>query len=85
MFFSATFEGNGYTISNLMIDRSGENNIGLFGGARGKIANLGLRNVDINGLDDVGGLVGSNSTTITNSYVTGSVSGRSQVGGLVGK
>ena len=84
VFFSATFEGNGYTISNLMIDRSGENNIGLFGGARGKIANIGLRNVDINGLDDVGGLVGSNSTTITNSYVTGSVSGRSQVGGLVG-
>ena len=84
VFFSATFEGNGYTISNLMIDRSGENNIGLFGGARGKISNIGLRNVDISGLDDVGGLVGSNSTTITNSYVTGSVSGRSQVGGLVG-
>ena len=85
VFFSARFEGNGHTISNLMIDRSGENNIGLFGVASGdRIANLGLRNVDISGQNAVGGLVGSNSTTITNSYVTGEVKGRSQVGGLVG-
>ena len=76
VFFSARFEGNGHTISNLMIDRSGENNIGLFGVASGdRIANIGLRNVDISGQNAVGGLVGSNSTTITNSYVTGSVKG----------
>ena len=84
VFFSARFEGNGHTISNLMIDRSGENNIGLFGRATNEIANLGLRNVDISGQNRVGGLVGSNSTTITNSYVTGSVLGNRFVGGLVG-
>ena len=82
--FTGTFDGNGHTISNLMIGRSGENNIGLFGGAANKIANLGLLDVDISGQDAVGGLVGDNSTTITNSYVTGEVKGRSQVGGLVG-
>ena len=90
VFFSAIFEGNGHTISNLMIDRDreidrdGENNIGLFGRATNEIANIGLRNVDISGQNRVGGLVGNSSATITNSYVTGSVLGNRFVGGLVG-
>ena len=88
--FSAIFDGNGYTISNLMINRSGENYIGLFGvvdrlSRNKKIANLGLLNVDIRGQDRVGGLAGNSAVgPITNSYVTGSVSGDLLVGGLVG-
>ena len=85
--FSATFDGNGHTISNLMINREGASDIGLFGVVSGsKIANIGLLDVDITGNNDVGGLVGeSGSGTITNSYVTGSVSGDgNNVGGLVG-
>ena len=84
VFLSAIFDGNGYTISNLMIDRNGQNNIGLFGRATNGIANLGLLNVDITGQNRVGGLVGNSSATITNSYVTGSVKGNRFVGGLVG-
>ena len=84
--FSAIFNGNGYTISNLMINRSGQNNIGLFGlSTMGEIANLGLLNVDIIGFDRVGSLVGNNLGAITNSYATGSVSGTAGVGGLVGQ
>ncbi|NVJ54655.1 MAG: MBG-2 domain-containing protein, partial [Campylobacteraceae bacterium] len=49
------------------------------------ISNVGLTNVDITGRDVVGGLVGYNdSSTITNSYATGKVSGDTFVGGLVG-
>ena len=82
--FAARFDGNGHTISNLMINRGSTDNIGLFGVSFIRIVNLGLLNVDITGQDEVGGLTGNNFSLITNSYVTGSVSGRSRVGGLVG-
>ena len=83
--FNAEFEGNGHTISNLRINRS-TNNIGLFGitGARANIANIGLRNVRIIGGTFIGGLVGANVGSITNSYAMGSVEGNNEVGGLVG-
>ena len=85
--FRAMFNGNGNTISNLMINRSGSNRIGLFGYANDKaeITNIGLLKVNVIGNDNVGGLVGNNSGTITDSYATGDVEGDSRVGGLVGE
>ena len=86
--FRATFDGNGHTISNLMINRTGRTHTGLFGYVRfeqSKIANLGLLDVNITGGDRVGGLVGSIfGAAVRNSYVTGSVEGGNSVGGLVG-
>ncbi len=84
--FSARFEGNGYAVSNLMINRSDVDGVGLFGSIqnRAEIANLGLPNVDIIGSSQVGGLVGSSFGSITKSYTTGSVTGDSSLGGLVG-
>ena len=86
MSFNATLEGNGNTISNLMINRISTRFIGLFGhtGTRAEIDNLGLLDVDISGRSFVGGLVGNNHGTITNSYALGTVSGRFDIGGLVG-
>ncbi|MBC6414075.1 MAG: cadherin-like beta sandwich domain-containing protein [Chromatiales bacterium] len=83
--FNAVFEGNGHTISNLMIDRFADN-IGLFRAISrdSKITNIGLLNVAITGNASVGGLVGGNDGSITSSYATGDVSGRSRVGGSVG-
>ena len=84
--FTAIFEGNGYTISNLIIDRPDINRVGLFGHTEGgTVNNVGLSNIDITGDRHVGGLVGySIDSTITNSYATGTVQGRHSVGGLVG-
>ena len=82
--FNATFNGNGYTISNLRIKRSDDIGVGLFFATSGRIDNLGLVNVDISGRSNVGGLAGTNSNTIMNSYATGTVSGSAAVGGLVG-
>ena len=84
--FSATFDGNGHTISNLMINRTSTRFVGLFGYTRttAKIKNLSLLDVDISGLSRVGSLVGRNDGTITNSYAIGTVSGRFETGGLVG-
>ncbi len=86
----AKFNGNGYTISNLMIRRVHTNNIALFGytfSDKVEIINVGLIDVNVRGGDNVGGLVGFNDNgSITSSYVTGNVSGHhnSDVGGLVG-
>ncbi|MBC6414453.1 MAG: cadherin-like beta sandwich domain-containing protein, partial [Chromatiales bacterium] len=86
--FNAIFEGNGHTISNLMINRPSDIDIGLFGETanNSQIANIGLLDVDITGDSNVGGLVGDSRGSITNSYATGDVTGhREDVGGLVGQ
>ena len=84
--FSGTLNGNSYTISNLFINLPTTNGVGLFGSTSGAtIENVGLVNADVMGQNAVGGLVGYNlSSSIDNSYVTGSVSGSGSVGGLVG-
>ena len=85
-YFTGSFEGNGYTISNLTIDRSGEHYVGLFGSSNGgTIMNTSLEDVDVTGSSYTGGLVGSNMGTVRKSYVTGDVSGNDYVGSLVGQ
>ena len=82
--FQATFKGNGYTISNLYIHRSGVDT-GLFGYTDGVIRNVGLVDADVTGAETVGGLAGLNAGgTIMASYVTGRVTGQVRVGGLIG-
>ncbi len=86
--FTGNFDGKGYIIDGLYINRPSENNVGLFGyttnGA--KISNLGLTNLYIRGNEEVGGLIGRSysNTLVSNSYVTGKVIGRGNVGGLIG-
>ena len=85
--FNTTFEGHGYTIDNLYIDRPSTKYLGLFGYIERdtRIRNIGVTNVYISGAKRVGALVGGNfEGTITNSYATGDVSGTDVVGGLVG-
>ena len=81
--FTGTFDGQGYVITNLFMDRT--TFAGLFGYSKGIIMNLGLENVDVRGSGSVGGIAGRNLKTITDCYVTGTVSGTSAyIGGLVG-
>ncbi|MDR0407746.1 MAG: hypothetical protein LBH45_02340 [Campylobacteraceae bacterium] len=88
--FTGIFNGNGYKITNLWIDRSSTNYVGLFGFIRNaQIKNLGVEIAEgksVTGLNFVGGIAGNvfNSATIQNSYATGSVSGNSRVGGIAG-
>jgi hypothetical protein len=81
--FDDTFDGQGYNITNLTINRRGE--AGLFSLNTGQITNVSLVNVEATGYAPVGGLVGENSGTVSNSYASGSVEGSSiYTGGLVG-
>ena len=84
--FTGTFDGNGYSISGLFINRPGTSYIGLLGYVNSAdIQNMWLEDVSVTGRNTVGGLVGYiNNSSITDSCVTGSVTGLSTVGGLVG-
>ncbi len=92
--FTGFFEGRGHTISNLYINRSDTDEVGLFGkvrfsglnrwALRGDIRHVGLIDVQVTGRSEVGGLVGANGVTVAACYVTGTVTGDSEVGGLVG-
>ena len=83
----ATFDGNGYAISNLYINRSGANQperVGLIGGSNGYIARIGLVDISVIGMVSVGGLVGENQGSVVSCFAVGSVSGKNTVGGLIG-
>ena len=84
--YTGTFDGQGYEISDLFIDRPSEADIGLFGvvDERGFVRNVGVVNTDVTGEWLVGGLVGLSFGTVSNCYCSGSVSGNDQVGALVG-
>lgn len=84
--FTGSFDGQGYTINDLYIFRSGTDYIGLFGvvGADGVVRNVGLVGGKIEGREVVGGLVGGNLGVVEQSYMTGSVEGGYGVGGLIG-
>ena len=86
--FTGTFNGQNFTISNLFINRPGEDYVGLLGSTNAGFSmdNLGLVDMSITGNDYVGGLVGMNLYgTVSNSYATGTVTGTLQrTGGLVG-
>ena len=85
--FAGSFNGQGYEIRDLLIDRPDEANVGLFGVLEelGVIENVGVVNGDVTGNNNTGGLVGRNDGTIINNcYYTGNVTGNDNVGGLVG-
>ncbi|QBG46530.1 hypothetical protein EGM51_03625 [Verrucomicrobia bacterium S94] len=93
--FSGSFDGAGYTVSNLMIDAStvGGHYLGLFGyvsGSSSSIENLRLEGVRITGggvtSDYLGGLCGRiDSGEVRECSVSGSIGGGyNYVGGLVG-
>jgi filamentous hemagglutinin family protein len=94
--FTGSFDGLGHTISNLTMAWPAElAYVGLFGNAQpgSIIKNVGLiaasvTAIGVNGFNQpangTGALVGTNQGSISNSYATGTVSGSSYVGGLVG-
>ena len=82
------FDGNGYTISNMWINRPNTNNVGLFGyitSENSSITNLHLINVKINGRNHVGGIAGiiRSGFMIENCSVQGTIIGNEGMGGII--
>lgn len=84
--FTGKFDGLDYNIFGLTINRSGENDVGLFGAVDGaNINNVTLVGGSITGSNNVGAIVGNaNNTTLTNVVNSAAVSGDNNVGGIVG-
>lgn len=86
--FIGILDGNGFTISNLNINRSTQNNVGLIGEMRleGTIKNLAVTDAYIIGRDNTGGIVGyaGGDPALANLSFEGDVFGNQNVGGLIG-
>lgn len=85
--FIGHFDGNHKHIRNLLVDREDEPLAGgLFGyiGSEGIVKDLLLKDIEVKGRRDVGGLAGQNFGQIQNVQVSGSVHGNNNIGGLVG-
>ncbi|ERP39286.1 MBG domain-containing protein [Chitinivibrio alkaliphilus] len=85
--FLGTYDGNGYSISNIRIARHDENRVGLFANVyEGTLKNITIVNGEISGDESVGGLAGEiNSSLVENCSFSGSVTGDDEdIGGLVG-
>jgi hypothetical protein len=86
--FSGSFDGQGFEIRDLFIDREGEDNVGLFSFVEtgATITGVALIDADVTGELYVGGLVGHNHDgSLSNCHSTGDVAGHTHVGGLVGE
>ncbi|HPN40668.1 MAG TPA: GLUG motif-containing protein, partial [Candidatus Cloacimonadota bacterium] len=85
--FRGNYNGGGYPITGLTINRPSSDYQGLFGYTSGAtITNLGLTNVSIIARSYTGAIVGRQSSGFINTcYSTGSVNGNSYVGGLIGQ
>jgi hypothetical protein len=84
--FSGNYDGGGYVINGLYINRPSSSDQALYGytSTTAKIQNLGISGAEVIGDAKVGILVGYHSGNISNCYTSGSVTASRRAGGLVG-
>lgn len=87
--FKGTFDGNGFTVKNLVVNGGSASNKGLFGvTSDGEVKNLTVENAKVSGRLNVGVVAGTPYTSkYTNITVKGhvEVNGMAYVGGVGGK
>lgn len=90
--FTGTFDGNGYSIKNLVLDYETYKYVGLFGYLDGSVSNVHLDNADVVGGRYVGGIAGyaDGKGSVTGCSVSGQVDVKptyftSYLGGIVGR
>ena len=85
--FSAVFDGNNYEVSNISIVASSDSYVGFFRylESTAQIKNLRITDISITGTSAyTGAIAGVNKGTIDYCFVSGSITGNSWIGGLVG-
>ena len=84
-FFTGTYDGDGYIIDSLTINRGITDYVGFFGSLSGAtVSNLGFTNANITAASGVGVIAGiSINATIQNCYSSGTVNGNDYCGGLI--
>lgn len=81
--FIGKYDGGGYTISGLTINRPLDQGLGLFGEVEGELRNINITGFDITGLAGIGGIAMNIVGTVVNCHVQGTIHGDSNLGGLV--
>jgi len=87
LLFTGNYNGQGYSVDGIFINRPSTDYVGFFGAVQGAISNLGLTDLDITGKNETGGMTGFCQYAATNiswCYTTGTVQGIWGVGGLIG-
>ena len=86
--FQGTFDGNGYTVSNVTVDAPNQEFVGFFGYAdSATVKNLTVENAKMVGLSSVGAMAGSLYTgKVENCHVKGlvQIEGAYKLGGMFG-
>src|SRR4030043_318696 len=85
--FTGSFDGQGFEIRDLFIDRPGDTNVGLFSfiNTGAIIVGVAVMGADVNGDLYVGSLAGHSRGSLSNCHSTGNVAGDTTVGVLVGE
>ena len=85
-YFAGVFDGGGYAVRGLWVERPNESHIALFGetGSRGLVMSVGVVDAHVRGNHYVGAVVGLAYGRILSSGSSGEVLGVGYVGGLVG-
>ncbi len=81
--FRGTFDGQGYSVSNLYIS-TGYHYVGFFGGMGGTLRNFGIKSGSVTGGNKAAGLIGYAHGTVSSCYSRATVSGGANAGGLIG-
>ncbi|WP_430405215.1 T9SS type A sorting domain-containing protein [Fluviicola sp.] len=89
-YFIGTYDGNHFFIDSLYINRPNEDGIGFFASVNhpnAEVRAVDLRNVTITGQSYIGVISGivSSGASILNCSVTGTISGQTTIGGLIGE
>lgn len=85
--FTGHYDGQGYAIEGLYINRPTLDYMGLFGeiwNSSSEIKNIHMTNVNITGKNYVGAIVGVGYMKMNNCSSTGSITGDQRTGGLAG-
>ena len=85
-YFTGVFDGGGYAVRGLWVERPNESHIGLFGetGSGGLVMSVGVVDAHVRGASHVGAVVGLSYGRVLSSGSSGEVLGVGNVGGLVG-
>ena len=83
--FTGVYNGNGYHIDNLNVNRNRDDFTGLFGYISGDLFNVHITSGSVKGMDFTGGICGfSGYGSIENCSNEATVIGRTYTGGLIG-
>ena len=80
--FKGTFDGNGYSIKGIIINRAEEDFVALFRKSDGTIKRLGIYDSTIIG-KSAASICGENGGRVTECYNAGSIYGSTEAGGIV--